>query len=77
LKNVLLSQRDANAGIQQDGYLKEKATYEMIAPQSVGVPEARLVLDKYSGRHALTHRARDLGYELTRDGLEVLNQLFI
>ena len=45
------------AGIHQDGYLKEKSTYEIIDPQSVGVPEAKLVLGKHSGRHALNDRA--------------------
>jgi 2-isopropylmalate synthase len=58
------------AGIHQDGYLKEKTTYEIIDPQSVGVPEGRLVLGKHSGRHALSQRARDLGYELTREQLD-------
>ena len=41
------------AGIHQDGYLKEKTTYEIIDPRSVGVPEGKLVLGKHSGRHAL------------------------
>ena len=46
------------AGIHQDGYLKERTTYEIMDPQSVGVPESRLVLGKHSGRHALKDRAR-------------------
>ena len=41
------------AGIHQDGFLKERTTYEIIDPKSVGVPESRLVLGKHSGRHAL------------------------
>ena len=45
------------AGIHQDGYLKEKTTYEIIDPRSVGVPEGELVLGKHSGRHALNERA--------------------
>jgi 2-isopropylmalate synthase len=53
------------AGIHQDGYLKEKTTYEIIDPHSVGVPEGKLVLGKHSGRHALTSAAKELGYELT------------
>ena len=44
------------AGIHQDGYLKEKSTYEIIDPKSVGVPEGKLVLGKHSGRHALKQR---------------------
>src|SRR5271165_2507941 len=47
------------AGIHQDGYLKERSTYEIMDPKSVGVPEARLVLGKHSGRHALNKRAQD------------------
>jgi 2-isopropylmalate synthase len=64
------------AGIHQDGYLKEKSTYEIIDPQSVGVPEGRLVLGKHSGRHALHQRCRELGFELTREALEDLYQRF-
>ena len=45
------------AGIHQDGYLKEKTTYEIIDPRTVGVPESKLVLGKHSGRHALKKRA--------------------
>lgn len=58
------------AGIHQDGYLKERTTYEIIDPKSVGVPESKLVLGKHSGRHALGQRCRDLGYELTKEQLE-------
>jgi 2-isopropylmalate synthase len=64
------------AGIHQDGYLKEKSTYEIIDPQSVGVPEGRLVLGKHSGRHALNQRCRELGFALTREALEDLYQRF-
>jgi 2-isopropylmalate synthase len=64
------------AGIHQDGYLKEKSTYEIIDPRSVGVPEGRLVLGKHSGRHALNQRAKDLGFELTREELDDLYHRF-
>ena len=50
------------AGIHQDGYLKHRTTYEIMLPESVGVPASRLVLGKHSGRHALQQRAADLGY---------------
>ena len=50
------------AGIHQDGYLKHRTTYEIMTPESVGVPASRLVLGKHSGRHALGQRVRDLGY---------------
>ncbi len=58
------------AGIHQDGYLKERTTYEIIDPKSVGVPEGRLVLGKHSGRHALKQRAEQLGFELSRPELD-------
>jgi 2-isopropylmalate synthase len=50
------------AGIHQDGYLKHRTTYEIMEPQSVGVPASKLVLGKHSGRHALHQRIGDLGY---------------
>jgi 2-isopropylmalate synthase len=64
------------AGIHQDGYLKEKSTYEIISPQSVGVPEGRLVLGKHSGRHALKDRTEDLGFQLTREELDEVYKQF-
>src|SRR6202795_373206 len=60
------------AGIHQDGYLKNKTTYEIIDPKSVGVPEGKLVLGKNSGRHALNQRCQDLGFSLSRDELDNL-----
>jgi 2-isopropylmalate synthase len=65
------------AGIHQDGYLKEKSTYEIIDPKSVGVPEGKLVLGKHSGRHALSQRCEDLGFSLGREELDSLYHRFI
>jgi len=64
------------AGIHQDGFLKERTTYEIIEPKSVGVPESRLVLGKHSGRHALAQRCSDLGVPLTREQLDVMYHRF-
>jgi 2-isopropylmalate synthase len=64
------------AGIHQDGYLKNKSTYEIIDPRSVGVPESRLVLGKHSGRHALNQRAKDLGFELSGVELDAFYHRF-
>jgi 2-isopropylmalate synthase len=64
------------AGIHQDGYLKEKSTYEIISPQSVGVPEGKLVLGKHSGRHALKNRTEDLGFQLSQEELEEVYRRF-
>ncbi len=64
------------AGIHQDGYLKERTTYEIIEPRTVGVPETRLVLGKHSGRHALARRCDDLGIPLTREELDLVYTRF-
>src|SRR5581483_10029087 len=64
------------AGIHQDGYLKEKSTYEIIDPRSVGVPEGKLVLGKHSGRHALKKRCEELGFDLSKEELEELYRRF-
>jgi 2-isopropylmalate synthase len=60
------------AGIHQDGYLKERTTYEIIDPKTVGVPETKLVLGKHSGRHALKSRCQDLGFNLSKDELDAV-----
>ena len=65
------------AGIHQDGVLKERTTYEIMDPRDVGVPESRLILGKHSGRHALKVRCRDLGQVLEGAALERAYQDFI
>ena len=52
------------AGIHQDGVLKEKLTYEIMRPEDIGRPSNKLVLGKHSGRHALAARLKDLGLDL-------------
>lgn len=61
------------AGIHQDGMLKNASTYEIMTPESVGWSQSRLVLGKHSGRHALKVRLQELGYVLDQDAL---NQVF-
>ena len=65
------------AGIHQDGYLKNKTTYEIIDPKSVGIPEGRLVLGKHSGRHALRSKCEHLGYPVSKEELDVVYRGFI
>lgn len=65
------------AGIHQDGFLKERSTYEIMNPKSVGVPESKLILGKHSGRHALNQRCADLGYTLSKDQLDEVYRRFI
>ncbi len=60
------------AGIHQDGFLKERTTYEIIDPKSVGVPESKLVLGKHSGRHALKKRLEDLSFDLNQDEVNLV-----
>jgi 2-isopropylmalate synthase len=65
------------AGIHQDGVLKAPVTYEIMSPESVGVPENRIVLGKHSGRHALGVRLRSMGYSLSPVELERVYRDFI
>jgi 2-isopropylmalate synthase len=58
------------AGIHQDGMLKERTTYEIMRPEDVGLSKTDLVLGKHSGRAALADRAKALGYQLTGEQLQ-------
>lgn len=60
------------AGIHQDGMLKHAETYEIMRPETVGVPENNLVLGKHSGRHAFNNRLETLGFTLDDETLEEL-----
>jgi 2-isopropylmalate synthase len=64
------------AGIHQDGIIKNPLTYEIISPQSVGVPARSLVLGKHSGRNALRLTLHDLGFEASNAELaEIYNRV--
>jgi 2-isopropylmalate synthase len=54
------------AGIHQDGILKDRRTYEIMRPEDVGVPATTLVLGKHSGRHAVQKRCEQMGLVLSR-----------
>ncbi len=58
------------AGIHQDGMLKDRRTYEIMRPEEVGVPQATLVLGKHSGRHAVQRRCEQLGTSVDRHELD-------
>ncbi|HNR12973.1 MAG TPA: 2-isopropylmalate synthase [Thermodesulfobacteriota bacterium] len=64
------------SGIHQDGLLKEKITYEIMTPESIGIPQSRLVLGKHSGRHAFRDRLKKLGYELDEAELNAVFKRF-
>jgi 2-isopropylmalate synthase len=66
-----------SAGIHVDGVLKERTTYEIMTPQSVGLTQSRIVLTARSGRHALIKRLADLGYNLPQEQLEEAYQRFL
>jgi 2-isopropylmalate synthase len=64
------------AGIHQDGILKERTTYEIMRPEDVGFASTDLVLGKHSGRAALGNRAQALGYALTSEQLQTVFEQF-
>ncbi len=64
------------AGIHQDGVLKNKMTYEIMEPETVGLTSNRLVLGKHSGRHAFKQRLSELGYDLEEKDLNRVFEKF-
>ncbi|MEX2559899.1 MAG: alpha-isopropylmalate synthase regulatory domain-containing protein, partial [Pirellulales bacterium] len=64
------------AGIHQDGMLKERSTYEIMRPEDVGLAKTDLVLGKHSGRAALADRVKALGYHLTGEQLQTVFERF-
>ena len=66
-----------SSGIHQDGFLKDKLTYEIIDPEEVGAAESKIVLTARSGRSALAFRFQKLGYQYTRNDIDVLYQEFL
>ena len=64
------------SGIHQDGMIKERTTFEIMEPQSVGWPSSSLVLGKLSGRAGLRARLEELGFQLDRDQLDAAFQAF-
>lgn len=66
-----------SSGIHQDGFLKDAQTYEIINPEEVGANGSRIVLTARSGRSALAHRFHKLGYQYTRNDIDVLYQEFL
>lgn len=61
------------AGIHQDGVLKERTTYEIMRPEDIGIPSSKIILGKHSGRHAFKKRLEELGFILTE---EEINRAF-
>ena len=66
-----------SSGIHQDGFLKDSQTYEIITPESVGAEGSKIVLTARSGRSALAHRFQKLGYQFTRNDIDILYKKFL
>src|SRR5688572_28428537 len=66
-----------SSGIHQDGFLKDALTYEIINPEEVGAEGSRIVLTARSGRSALAHRFQILGYQYSRNDIDVLYERFL
>jgi 2-isopropylmalate synthase len=64
------------SGIHQDGVLKERSTYEIIKPEDVGFTGTGIVLGKHSGRHALNERLKELGFKLSDQEIDKVNERF-
>jgi 2-isopropylmalate synthase len=64
------------AGIHQDGVLKNPMTYEIMKPETIGLNTNTLVLGKHSGRHALRSRLKEIGYDLSDEELKLVFKKF-
>jgi 2-isopropylmalate synthase len=64
------------AGIHQDGVLKNRMTYEIMKPETIGLSTNKLVLGKHSGRHALRTHLKDIGYDLSNEELNLVFEKF-
>jgi 2-isopropylmalate synthase len=64
------------AGIHQHGVMANRLTYEIMTPQSIGLPTNRMVLGKHSGRHAVESRLIELGYTLSKEELDTVFESF-
>jgi len=65
------------SGIHQDGMLKNRQTYEIMTPESVGVPKTKIILGRHSGRHGLSSRLIELGYKVNEEELQKVYQSFL
>jgi 2-isopropylmalate synthase len=65
------------SGIHQDGMLKDRQTYEIITPDSVGVPKTKIILGRHSGRHGLKSRLEELGYKTSEEEMQKVYERFL
>jgi len=65
------------SGVHVDGVLKERKTYEIMTPETIGLTGSRMVLGRHTGRHGFADRCKKLGYKLSKEELEVAYQRFL
>ena len=66
-----------SSGIHVDGFLKNRETYEIMRPETIGLAESRVVLTARTGRHGLRHRLEEMGYTLSKEELEKTYERFL
>ena len=64
------------SGVHVDGVLKERKTYEIMTPETIGLAGSRMVLGRHTGRHGFSERCKKLGYKLSKDEIEQAYQRF-
>jgi len=65
------------AGIHVDGLLKERSTYEIMTPESIGLTDMKIVLGRHSGKHGFEKRIENLGFKLSKDELDLAFERFL
>jgi 2-isopropylmalate synthase len=65
------------SGVHVDGVLKERKTYEIMTPETIGLAGSRMVLGRHTGRHGFTDHCKKLGYKLSKDEIEQAYQRFL
>ncbi|MCJ7730353.1 MAG: 2-isopropylmalate synthase [Sedimentisphaerales bacterium] len=65
------------SGVHVDGVLKERKTYEIMTPETIGLSGSRMVLGRHTGRHGFADRCKKLGYKLSKDEIEQAYQRFL
>ncbi len=65
------------SGVHVDGMLKNRSTYEIMTPETIGLVGSRMVLGRHTGRHGFAERCKQLGYKLNKDEVEQAYQRFL
>jgi len=65
------------AGVHVDGMLKERSTYEIMTPESIGLGGSKMVLGRHTGRHGFVERCKQIGFKLNKEEIELAYQRFL